>query len=62
LPPCPASTTTVLKLLLVFLTAVVVTVPQPANEAKKATVTRRVIWRGILIYSKKYVFYQKFFA
>src|SRR5438045_4769616 len=60
-PPCPASTTTVVKVLLVFLTPVVVTVLQAANEAKKATVTRRATWRGILLYSKKHVFYQKIF-
>jgi hypothetical protein len=45
----------------VFLTPVVVTVLQAANEAKKAIVTRRATWVGILIYSKEYVFYQKIF-
>jgi hypothetical protein len=39
----------VVKVLPVFLTPVVVTVLQAANEAKKAIVTRRVTWRGILI-------------
>src|SRR2546429_5695918 len=48
-PPWPASTTTVLKVLLVFLTPVVVTVLQAANEAKKAIARRRVTWRSILI-------------
>src|SRR6266576_5003131 len=60
-PPCPASTTTVLKVLLVFLTPVVVTVLQAANEAKKTIARRRATWRGILFYSKKHVFYQKLF-
>jgi len=33
----------------VFLTPVVVTVLQAANEAKKAIARRRVTWRSILI-------------
>src|SRR6266478_723498 len=40
-PPCPASTTTVVKVLLVSLIAVLGTVVQAANEATKVTVTAR---------------------
>src|SRR5215469_17021817 len=60
-PPCPASTTTVVKVLLVFFVAFGA-VAQAANRARRPMAKARLIGRSILLYSKKRVFHQRFFA
>src|SRR2546430_4147596 len=49
LPPCPASTTTVLKVLVVFLTFAVRMLAHAGSSARNATITIRFTRRGILI-------------
>jgi hypothetical protein len=61
LPPWPASTTTVVKVLLVFLTLPVCVAHAP-SEANKAMARAHLIDRDILFNNQKFVFHQKFFA
>src|SRR4029453_1660884 len=62
LPPWPASTTTVVKVLPVFLTLPIWVVVHAPSEASKTTAKAPLISRDILIYSQKCVFHQEFFA
>lgn len=62
LPPCPASTTTVVKVLLVSSFGAVGTVVQAANEARRLRPRARQISRGIRLITLKRLFFQKFLS